>query len=221
MIKQLASGLALGLLLAAPAQAVTITFDDLPARTVLSNQYAAQGVTFAANAFSGPGNSGSGLPWAPNSDMTLASITGGNTEVRTLGTPALVSGNVLHRWTGWLSENGDASFWVMFSTPVSSVSLTFAGVDGALFAPHSRLFVYDGDVLLATLAGSLPNANTGQLILSYAAPHITKVAVAPGSSNDWVAVDNLVFAPVPEPGTVGTMALGLALLALARRRSAG
>ena len=219
MIRKLTLGLAATI--AAHAGAVTINFDDLAAGSVLGNQYAAQGVTFAANAFSGPGNSGSGLPWAPNTDMTVVSITGGNTEVRELGTPSLVSGNVLHRWNGWLSEDGDASFWINFSTPVNSVSLTFAGLGGAQFAPHSRLFIYDGALLLATLAASLPNANVGQSTLSYTAAHITRVAVAPGSSNDWVAVDNLVFAPVPEPGTYGMMALGLAALAWARRRSAG
>lgn len=221
MIRKLACGWATGLVMAGQASAVTvIDFDNLPAGTVLNNQYAAQGVTFVANAFSGPGNSGSGQSWAPNSDMTLASVTGDNNEVGDLGTPSLVGGNVLHRFGGWTRENGDPSFRIDFSTPVSSVSLTFAGLAGAQFAPHSRLFIYDGAVLLTTLAASLPNANTGQLTLSYAAAHITHVAVAPGSYNDWVAVDNLVFAPVPEPGPLALMALGLGVLAHARRRSA-
>ena len=216
------AALAATLLLASQAQAVTITFDDLAAGTTLANQYASQGVTFSANAFTGAGSSGSGQPWATNTDMTIVSITGGSTEVGALGTPALASGNVLHRYNGWLAEDGDPSFWINFSTPVSSVSLTVAGLGGNLYAPDTRVFVYDGNTLLTTLTAALPNASVGQLDLSFAAANITRVAVAPGSYNDWVAVDNLVFAPVPEPGTYGLMALGLGAVGLAalRRRRA-
>ena len=221
MIQRLASCLTLGLLMAGSAGAVTIDFDSLPAGRVLGSQFAAQGVTFTVNAFNGPGDSGSGQLWAANTDMTLASTLGGFNEIGELGTPSLVSGNVLHRFGGWLTENGDPSFLITFSTPVSAVSLTFAGLGGAQFAPHSRLFIYDGAALLTTLAASLPNAGVGQQTLSYAAANITHVAVAPGSYNDWVAVDKLVFAPVPAPGALAMMVLGLAGLAIARRRGAG
>jgi hypothetical protein len=44
------------------------------------------------------------------------------------------------------------------------------------------------------------------------------VAVRPGTFDDWVAVDNLVFAPVPETSTYAMMALGLAALGIAARR---
>jgi len=207
-------------LAAGHASAVTITFDELATGTSLSNQYAGMGVTFSANAFSGAGSSGSGQPWASNTDMTIVSIAGGSTEVGGLGTPALVSGNVLHRYNGWLTEDGDPSFLISFATPVTSVSLDFAGLGGNLYAPDSRIFVYNGATLLATVGATLPSASVGQLTLSYAAANITSVAVAMGSYDDWVGVDNLVFAPVPEPVTYGLMSLVLLAVAAAAKRRA-
>ncbi|MDO9093097.1 MAG: PEP-CTERM sorting domain-containing protein [Rubrivivax sp.] len=218
MLQRLAITSAL-VLAASQASAVTINFDDLATGSTLSNQYAGLGVTFSPNAFSGPGSSGSGQPWASNTDMTLASVTGGAADVGALGSPSLVSGNVLHRYNNWLGEDGDPSFLINFSTPVTSVSLDFAGVSGNLYAPDSRLFIYNGSTLLAEVGATLPSSSVAQLTLSYAAASITSVAVAMGSYDDWVAVDNLVFAPVPEPGTYGLMALGLlAVVGAAQRR---
>ena len=63
---------------------------------------------------------------------------------------------------------------------------------------------------------------TGQFALSFAAPAITSVVVTPGSFNDWVGVDNINYTAavvgVPEPETYALMTLGLAAIALARRR---
>jgi PEP-CTERM motif len=211
MSKNLLAGVALGLAAASPAWAVTITFEDLVAGSTLSNQYAAQGVTFSGNAFSGPGSSTSGEPWATNSDMTIVSSTGG--DVGGLGTPGLVSGNILRSFNGWLGEDGDPSFLMTFSTPVASVSMDFAGVfDG----PDVTLWAYDGATLLGTTSGGA--SASGQFTLGFAAASITSVAVRPGTFNDWVGVDNIVFAPVPETSTYAMMALGLALLGVAARR---
>lgn len=204
----LASGL---LLVAAQASAVTINFEDLAAGAVLSTQYSALGATFSANAFSGPGSSSSEALWATNTDMTIVSSTGG--DVGGLGTPGLVSGNVLRSFNGWLDEDGDPSFSISFSTAVSSFSAAFAGVTDGL---DTRLFAYNGASLLGTVAG--PASTTGQFVLSFSAANITRVAIAPGTFNDYVAVDNINFAPVPEPATYAMMGLGLALIA-ARRRS--
>ena len=60
---------------------------------------------------------------------------------------------------------------------------------------------------------------TGQFTLSFSAASITSVRVTPGWFNDWVGVDNVVFAPVPEPATYAMMALGLAALLAFRRRA--
>lgn len=191
--------------------ATTITFDELAEGTVVSNQYAGLGVVFSPNAFSGAGNSSTGEDWATNTTMDVASITG--TNVGGLGAPSLVSGNVLRGFSGWLAEDGDASFRIDFSSGASSFSLDMAGISTTADA---RVFVYNGATLLTTLAAG----NTGQYRFSFAAASITHLAVAPGSFFDWVGVDNLSFtAAVPEPETYALMVLGLGLVgAVARRR---
>ncbi len=194
------------------ASAVTINFENLAVGTILSNQYA--GVTFAANAFTGPGSSSSGQPWATNTDMTIVSSLPGG-DVGGLGTPPLVSGNLLHSFNGWLLENGDPSFRISFASAINSFNATFAGVSTGA---DVRIFAFNGATLISTVAGSA----TGQFVLSVAAASITSVVVAPGSFNDWVGVDNINYIPavvgIPEPETYALMALGLAAIALARRR---
>lgn len=192
------------------ASATIIDFENLTVGTTLSNQYA--GVTFAANAFSGPGSSSSGKPWATNTDMTIVSSLAGG-DVGGLGTPSLVSGHVLHSFSGWRVKTGDPR--ISFASAINAFSATFAGVS----APADvRLFAYNGATLLGTVAGSV----TGQFALSFAAPAITSVVVTPGSFNDWVGVDNINYTAavvgVPEAETYALMALGLAAIALARRR---
>jgi PEP-CTERM motif len=200
---------AASLLLATQASAVTLTFDDLAAGAVLSTQYSALGATFTPNFFSGPGSSTSGEPWATNTNMTIVSSTGA--DVGGLGTPGLVSGNLLRSFNGWFGENGDASFLISFSTPVTSVSATFAGVSTAA---DVTMWAYNGSTLLGTVSGT----TVGQFVLTINGASITSVAVRPGSFDDWVGVDNVVFAPVPEPGTYGMMALGLVGIGLLMRR---
>jgi hypothetical protein len=209
------SSLALAALLCAgPVRAdTTITFEDLVEGTLLSTQYSALGVNFVANAFSGAGSSSTHQPWASNSDMTVTA-----TDLGGLGTPALVSGKMLHSLSGWLGEDGDPSFWINFTAPVASVSMDFGAISN--HPADVRMFVYNGTSLLGIVsAAGLSNQQT----LSFAAASITKVAVAPGSQSDWVAVDNLKFtpaAPVPEPASYALMALGLAAL-LVKRRGCG
>ena len=206
----IASGL---LLAAAQASAVTITFDDLAVGTTLSAQYT--GVTFSANAFTGPGSSTSGAKWATNTDMTIVSSTG--SDVGGLGTPLLASGNLLRSFAGWLGEDGDPSFKVTFVAPITSFGATFAGVAAAA---DVTLFAYNGSTLLGTVSGTSTNQ---QFVLSFSAPSITSVAVRPGSFNDWVGVDNITYTPaavVPELNTYAMMGLGMALLAFKRRKAA-
>ena len=194
------------------ASAVTIDFENLAVGSVLSNQYSGIGAVFAGNAFSGAGSSTSGAAWASNTDMTVVSSAG--SDVGILGAPSLVSGNVLGSFNGWLGEDGDPSFSILFSTPVTSVSADFAGVSTPA---DVRLFAYNG----ANLLGSVAGMTAGQLTLSYSAGSITRVAITPGSFDDWAAVDNIVFAPVPEPASYGMMVLGLGLLGLVRRKRDG
>lgn len=208
---------------AVQASAAVITFEELAVGTKLTNQYTPVGATFAANAFNGPGSSSSGKPWATNTDMTIVSSTGN--DVAGLGTPAgLVSGNILRSFLGWQTETGDPSFMITFGGfGASSFSAAFAGV---LTPADVRIFAYDEATLLSIVAG--PTTTTGQFVLSYAAPNITSVVIAPGSFNDWVGVDNINFTlaaipqpplPIPEPQTYALISLGLGMIALARRRA--
>jgi hypothetical protein len=205
-------------LCAPPARATTINFDDLGDGDILAGQYASLGVLFSANAFSGANSNSTPQGWATNTDMTVALSTGPNALA--LGTPSLVSGNVLHGVDGWLGENGDPSFLITFSTPIRSFSIDFASVSGLQSAfTDCAIYLYNGATLLATVTGPTPASDqVSQFTLSYAAPSITKVAVAPGSYGDWVAVDNIVFAPVPEPASTATFGLGLAAVGMALRR---
>jgi hypothetical protein len=225
-MKRTRSSVLLGtaLLLACSAGAQTINFDDLAPGTTLGSQYAGLGVTFTANAFSGAGSSSSGMPWATNTDMTIVSIDSGELGVDfgALGVPSLVSKNILHHFLNWETvEDGDASFNIALANPAKSISVTFAGVGGQSAAPDTRIFVYAGATLLATVAGSLPNDDVGQLTLSFSGSGITRVAVAPGSFDDWVGVDNIVITPavaVPEPESWALMLLGLSTVAWLKRR---
>lgn len=201
-----ATGLSLA---AAQAGATTLSFNELAAGTTLANQYAALGAVFTPNAFTGPGSSASGEPWATNTHMTVVSSQG--PDVGSVGSSTLVGGNVLRSRPGWLSENGDASFRVSFSTPVTSFSADFADVTE--FADVT-IWAYNGTALLGSVSGTA----AGDFTLSYAAAAITSVAIRPGNYFDYVAVDNITFAPVPEPGSYLLMGLGLAVLALRRRR---
>lgn len=206
----LASSLVLA---ASQASATTLTFEDLVAGVKLSNQYAALGAVFSANAFTGPGTSSSGKPWSALTDMTIVSSTGA--DVGGLGSPSLVSGNILHSFNGWLAEvDGDPSFKITFSGVVTGFSVVFAGVSTAA---DVTVYSYNGATLVNTVSGS----STGQFVLGYAGP-LTSVAIRPGSFNDWVGVDNVTYtlAPVPEVSTYAMMGAGLALLAFRRRKIA-
>lgn len=190
----------------------TITFDEgrVAEGDWLDNQYADWGVQFMAPAFEGT-ESPNGA-WASNPDMTIVTIGNGNHGG--LGNPSLVSGNILHSYDGWLGEDGDPSFLMKFTTPISHISVDFAGVA----APDSTVIAaYDVN---ANFLGYAQASSTGQLTLSYdSTTPIGYVAVTPGEYNDWVGVDNISFtAAVPEPETYALMAMGLGALALLRRR---
>jgi hypothetical protein len=197
-------------LAATQAHGVTLTFDDLAPGTVMSNQYAAYGAVFTPNAYSGAG--GPTGDWAGNTDLSVVSVS--DSDVGDLGTPALVSGHLLRSFNGWLNEDGDPSFRIDFSTPVSSVSAVFAGVGTPA---DVRIFAYHGGALTASVAGS---SGAGQFVLGLGGAAITSVVITPGSYDDWVGVDNISYAPVPEPSDWALLLAGGGLLAFRRRQLA-
>jgi hypothetical protein len=155
-----------------------------------------------------------GSNFATNTDMTIVSATGSDVGFD-LGSPPLVSGNVLRSFSAWLNETGDPSFSVSFVNAITSFSADFAGVYSA---SNVQLLAYDGPNLVATAVGSSANE---QFTLSIAANHITSVVVLPGTLEDYVVVDNVqyVAAAVPEPSIWALSVFGIGLVAWARRRA--
>jgi hypothetical protein len=183
----------------ADAGAEVINFDNLAVGTKLSTQYA--GVVFSPNALVGG-------TFADNTDMTIVSATGPDVGFD-LGTPHLVSGNVLRSFSGFLNEDGDPSFRISFAAPITSFSATFAGV---FDASDVTLFGFNGTTLIRTVVGTSADA---QFTLALAGASFTSVIVAPGTFNDFVVVDDVQFAP--EPQTWLLIALGLGVVAWSPR----
>jgi hypothetical protein len=218
MNKKLSSfAVACGLLLAGTqASGATITFEDLAEGAILSNQYAAMGVVFSPNAFSGANTNTTPEPWATNTGMTITGVDFG-----ALGTPLLTTGKLLHSFQNYLDEDGDPSILATFTTPINSISMVFAGI----FTPGDvTMVIYNGASIIGTVVAPACTPSC-QTTLSFAAASITKVAFTPGSFNDWVGVDNITFTQagvVPEVSTYAMMALGLGLVlgssAFKRRR---
>jgi hypothetical protein len=206
-----ASLAAAGLLCAATqASAVTLTFDDLVEGATLSNQYAGLGVVFSPNAFSGANSNSTSQGWATNTGMTVTA-----SDLGVVGLPVLAGGKLLHSFTNYQDEDGDPSILLTFSSPINSFSAIFASISSPA---DSQLFIFNGATLIGTVAAAACSGPCQQ-VLSFSAPSITKVAIAPGSYSDWVGIDDVSFtvAVVPEPSTYGLMALGVALLAWRRR----
>ncbi len=217
---------AFGLLLAlasARAQTFTITFDPgdpiggLPVNSILSTQYAAStGATFTPNGFSGAG--GPTGSWGTNTGMRVVSSTGA--DVGGLGTPSLVSGNILRSFNDWLSENGDPSFRITFANAIDSFSAVFAGI---ATPASTRIFGFNGSTLIAT---AVATTTTGQQMLSISSGlTFTSVVITPGDFLDWVGVDNMSFhiastSAVPESGATLALLAGGVLLLIAMRRFA-
>lgn len=205
----------------ANAATYTITFDPgdpiggLAAGTVLSTQYlAATGASFSPNAYSGASTqTGGNGTWATNTGMTIADSVAG--DVGGLGTPSLVSGNVLHSFSDYLAEDGDPSILITFAVPITSFSATFAGM---AVPADTQIFGYSGVTLLTSTAAT---ATTGQQTLGISTGlAFTSIVITPGDYNDWVGIDNITFATVPEPSTWAMLAGGLFLVFALRRRLA-
>jgi hypothetical protein len=197
-------------LFASNAFATLITFDELSEGEILSNQYAGLGVNFSAGHVPIAGLSSPTGTFATNTSMEVTSATG--TDVGALGEPNLVSGNVLHSFSGFLSEDGDPSFTITFNNAIDSVSLDFAGV---AVPSSSRLIAVSGGSIVASVEATTSNI---QETLSLTGIYVNEIIVTPGEFFDWACVDNLRFTEaVPEPASMVILG-GAALAAISRRR---
>ena len=175
------------------AGAETISFDELAPGDVVFNQYQNLGVTFQANVFLGPSGSSSRSEWATNSKILVvpvAPVDPKKLDFGELGSPALVTGNILHSFNDWLNEDGDPNWSITFAQPITSISVDFAGV--TVFA-DTKLFIYTNGGLAEIVTALPTGAKIGQLTLKSTVPRITRVVIALGTYDDWVGVDNITF----------------------------
>ena len=170
----------------------------------IDDEYAAWGVNYFPDAF-----------FLAGTDLTAT-----NTDV---GAGYEVSyGNVLHSFTGWLSESDEPSILLTFDNPVTAFSADFLGDSSGA----SAIVLYDENAnLINFVFTDADGTSAGVESLSLTAPQGQFAffgVILPGSFNDWVAVDNVGITAVPEPGSaallLGAGAVGAGLLR--RRRKA-
>ena len=203
---------------AASAGATVITFDDaaVTAGSVLSTQYASRGVTFApgGGSYAGVVNPPStNVGFAPNTDLTISNFDPG------LGEGSPLSGLVLRSDAGFLLENGDPVFTMTFSAPIASLSLDFGDVKNA-FQGSPAIFAVQPASNVAVSIALAPDTKNGTATAVGLPTGVTTIVVVPGTTRDFVALDNLnfTFAPVPEPSSVAAALLGVALLGVVLKR---
>ena len=205
------------LTMAASMRATVITFDDgaVVAGNTLSNQYASQGVTFAAGGGSISGVINPAITtqgFATNTNLLID----GTLES---GVAAPLSGLVLRTLNGWLAEDGDAVFTMNFSSAVAFLSIDFgsnASTQGVIFAVNPLTGT-------ATTVGSTVSTTVNGTVTATNIPAGAKTfVIVPGNYGDYVAIDNINFTAVPEPSTLAVSVLGVGLLGawLRRRRCA-
>jgi hypothetical protein len=194
----------------ANAQTYTMDFDTdasgnpIASGTTISSEYAAWGVSFSNTGRSGPSGITPGQNWATNTSLRIT-----NTDIGGLGGPQ--TGNLLHSFNGWLSEDGDPYIVVSFANPIDSISVKFLGV---ATLNRSGFIAYDASnnpiATSATATGGISTVSMSGV------GNISSIIITPGDFNDWVGVDDITFNTVPTPAAAGL--LGLATVAAGRRR---
>lgn len=185
----------------------TMNFDQDSAGNPIANgtsalvaqPYSGWGVTFSADPYG----------WATNTGMHITSTDTGAGYNASLG-------QVLHAFSqDWLSEDGDPSFLMSFSTPIDYMTMDVIGDDYGVDGLQTFLAYYDSSLTLLGYFESTGVGGVQNIGGSFSAPAYY-VGVAPGDYGDWVGIDNIKFNTVPAPASLGL--IGLAGLAAGRRR---
>jgi len=178
--------------LAGTASASPITFDEFPVGTLVSNQYADDGVLFL------PGTVTSRLPQIAADDPVWMPT---QPFLRPTGEP------------GYNSFQGD--FWMEFVSPVSRVEFLTGSWD---YAGAGIIQVYDPGM---NLLGSFSNTRAGPETISIVslAP-IGKIYF--NSIGDWTGagIDDLSFTAIPAPGALLLVGLGAGVVGWLRSKRA-
>ena len=174
--------------------------------TTISNQYAGWGFNFTPNYYTTD-------TWATNTDMTATSTDVG------IGYDA-TQGNVLHSFDGWLNEDNDPSFAMVMSNsdPVTAITASFIGDTSGVSFMEAFHFDGTGYVSLGSQLVDGSGSAVKTISLGGFSQSIDLVAFAPGSFNDWAAVDDIVVTTTPVPEPASMLALGLGAVALIGRR---
>ena len=186
--------LALGFVLlfgsALRASATTVDFDVFADGTVLAAQV--PGLTFANAIVISAGVSLNEFEFPPHSGAIVASDSGGPISI----TFAIPVANVGGAFT--------------YSQP-----LTLTAFDGADQQIGQANSLFSNNAALSGEAGSSPN----ELIQVSFAGGIARIVIEGDAAGGSFTLDDLTFASVPEPGTLGLMWPGLAVLGMRRSRA--
>lgn len=188
-MKQLITVLVILLTVAGAANAA-INFSEFPVGTVISNQYAGQGVLFLA---------GNDTPRLPQISMDGAMPS--QPVLRPTGEP------------DYGPYQGD--FWMQFTTPVTDVTFDSGYWDGV---GTGIVKVYDPSLnLLGSLSNTTTGVDTFGISGLGQIGYVYFNSIGDGAGAD---IDNLAFTRIPAPGALLLGSLGAGLVGWMRRRRA-